>query len=752
MKMTLRLIVSLVVTVGTVAAFSAFLQVRQERDQMRHEMERRARLLAEGLQETVVPLVQQGPSERLRKIVERFGNRERLAGVAVFDGKGSLLAGTKSLGTSLLFPTDLIENVFTKNLDGSRFDLLDEKELHIYAMPLRLEESTVGAFVVYQSAAHIRRQLFRIYRDTFLRVLVQVFFISLVTLVIVRWSVMGPIAKMAEWMKQLRAGEVFPPPFSLPKEDIFGPIAREVTTFARHLFDAKAAVEEEARLRQTAESLWTPDRLKEHVKARLQGKPLVVVSNREPYMHVHRGRKVECMVPAGGLVTALEPVLRASGGTWIAHGAGDADWEMVDAKGRIKVPPQDPRYTLRRVALTKEEENGYYFGFSNEGLWPLCHIAHTRPLFRAEDWAQYQTANGKFADAVVDELEGVADPCVLIQDYHFALLPRLLKDRRPDARIAVFWHIPWPNPESFGICPWQRELLYGMLGADVMGFHTQFHCNNFLDTVDRTLESRINWEHFSVIKSGHTTVVKPFPISVAFPDAFQDVLPEDPALDRAALLKELGIKAKYLAVGVERMDYTKGVLERFRGIERFLEMFPQYLGEFVYVQIGAPSRTHIKRYHDFLAEVDAEAERINWKFKRRDYKPIVFLKKHHSHQEIMPFYSLSDLCLVTSLHDGMNLVAKEFVAARSDESGVLVLSKFAGASREMRDALIVNPYDAEQMAEAIHQALEMDPDEKSARMRRMRETIRENNIYRWAGNLITELSNVRLPSMPAKEP
>ncbi|MBK8871939.1 MAG: trehalose-6-phosphate synthase [Elusimicrobia bacterium] len=644
-----------------------------------------------------------------------------------------------------------MDGIFSKNLDGSRFDLLEDKERHIYAMPLRLEESTIGAFVVYQGASHIRRQLFKIYRNTFLRVLVQVFLISLVTLVIVRWSVMGPIAKMAEWMKQLRAGELSPPPFSLPKEDIFAPIAREVTTFARHLSDAKAAVEEEARLRQTAESLWTPDRLKEHVKTKLQGKPLVVVSNREPYMHVRRGRKVDCIVPAGGLVTALEPVLRASGGTWIAHGAGDADWEMVDAKDRLRVPPQDPQYTLRRVALTKEEENGYYYGFSNEGLWPLCHIAHTRPLFRAEDWAQYQSANGKFADAVVDELEGVEDPGILIQDYHFALLPRLLKERRPDARIAVFWHIPWPNPEAFGICPWQRELLFGLLGADLIGFHTQFHCNNFLDTVDRTLESRINWEQFSVVKSGHTTHVKPFPISVAFPDSFQDVLPENPPLDRTMLLKELGIRAKYLAVGVERMDYTKGVLERFRGIERFLEKFPHYLGEFVYVQIGAPSRTHIKRYHDFLAEVDAEAERINWKFKRRDYRPIVFLKRHHSHQEILPFYRLADLCLVTSLHDGMNLVAKEFVAARSDESGVLILSRFAGASREMRDALIINPYDAEQMAEAIHRALDMDPDEKSARMKRMRETIRENNIYRWAGNLITELSNVRLPDVASKK-
>jgi trehalose-6-phosphate synthase len=478
-----------------------------------------------------------------------------------------------------------------------------------------------------------------------------------------------------------------------------------------------------------------------------------VVSNREPYMHIRKGRKVECMVPAGGLVTALEPVLRASGGTWIAHGAGDADFEVVDGKNHLKVPPDDPHYTLRRVPLTKEEENGYYYGFSNEGMWPLCHIAHTRPVFRAEDWAQYQAANHKFAEAVVEELNGVEEPCVLIQDYHFALLPRMIKELRPDARIAVFWHIPWPNPEAFGICPWQRELLYGMLGADLVGFHTQFHCNNFLDTVDRTLESRIDWERFAVKKGGQTTLVKPFPISVAFPDPFQDVPAEPgaPTEDRAALLKEMGIKTKFLGVGVERMDYTKGVLERFHGIERFLEKYPHYQGAFTFVQLGAPSRTHIKRYHDFLAEVEQEAERINWKFKTKDYKPIMFLKKHHSHQEILPYYRLADVCMVTSLHDGMNLVAKEFVAARADEGGVLMLSRFTGAVRELRDALIVNPYDAEQLADSIRFALEMEPEEQSARMRRMRETLREHNIYRWAGNLIEELTRIRItPATPTK--
>jgi trehalose-6-phosphate synthase len=746
MRITFRLIVSLVVTVAVVAVCSAYFHVQQESSRLNDEMERRSRLLAESLQESVQPAVQKGLSVNLQRLVEKFGNRERVTGMAIYDAKGKALAVTEKLAPGLSSVPGLVTNALNRDVDLSAFETVGNKRMHVYVLPLDSSDGVVGALVIFQDAVYIQSQLAHIWRIAFFRVLVQVLLITLVTLLVVRWSIVGPIARMAEWMKQLRAGEASAPIFVLPKEDLFAPIAKEVSTFAQHLSAAKAAAEEEARLRQSADSLWTPERLKEHVKAKLHGRPLFVVSNREPYMHMHKGRKVECIVPAGGLVTALEPVLRASGGTWIAHGAGDADFEVVEGKNRLKVPPDDPHYILRRVPLTKEEENGYYYGFSNEGMWPLCHIAHTRPVFRAEDWAQYQAANHKFAEAVGEELNGVEEPCVLIQDYHFALLPRMIKELRPDARIAMFWHIPWPNPEAFGICPWQRELLYGMLGADLVGFHTQFHCNNFLDTVDRTLESRIDWERFAVKKGGHTTLVKPFPISVAFPDAFQDVPrePGAPTEDRAALLKELGIKTKYLGVGVERMDYTKGVLERFHGIERLLEKYPLYQGAFTFVQLGAPSRTHIKRYHDFLAEVEQEAERINWKFKAKDYKPIVFLKKHHSHQEILPYYRLADVCMVTSLHDGMNLVAKEFVAAREDEGGVLILSRFTGAARELRDALIVNPYDAEQLADSIRLSLEMEPEEKSARMRRMRETLREHNIYRWAGNLIEELTKIRI--------
>jgi trehalose 6-phosphate synthase len=549
---------------------------------------------------------------------------------------------------------------------------------------------------------------------------------------------------MAEWMKHLRT-EKSKEPLHLPAGRVFEPLTREVTQMAKSISAAREAAEEEARLRQTAESTWTPVRLKEQVRTFLQERPLFVISNREPYVHERQGKKIECLVPASGLVTALEPVLKACGGTWIAHGSGDADREVVDNQNKIRVPPEEPQYVLKRVWLTKEEERGYYYGFSNEGLWPLCHIAHTRPSFRAEDWGYYQTVNKKFAQATLDELKDAKEPLILIQDYHCALLPRLIKAERPDARVALFWHIPWPNPESFSICPWQRELLHGMLGADLIGFHIQFHCNNFLDTVDRALESRIDWEHFAVERGGQTTLVKPFPISIAFPgQSNASKVSKATKPTKESLLKELGVKGKHLGVGVDRIDYTKGILERFKAIERFLEKYPAYQGGFTFVELGAPSRTHIKEYHDLMAALEVEVDRINWRFKTKEWQPIVFLKKHHSHQEIKPFYEAADLCLVTSLHDGMNLVAKEFISAREDETGVLILSQFTGASRELRDALIVNPYSIEEMAEAIRTGLEMDLGEQKARMRGMRETLRNRNIYYWAGDLIAALAQVRL--------
>jgi trehalose-6-phosphate synthase len=746
MRITLRVILSLFVVISLIVFLFTVLQIRQEKERMTLDLERRASILGEGLKESVEPLFAKGQVQRLQAIVEKFGNRERLAGVAVYDAQDKLVAASSRLAAHLKDPPPLVGNVMNNGLEEGAFLSLGGKDMYLYGLPLYHEEMATGTMVMVYETKQIQDRVALIWENNFIRLLVSALFISLTTLLVIRWSMVHPIAKMAEWMKSLRTekGDFPLPP---PPGKVFEPLAREASRMVKSISEARSAAEQEARLRRKAESLWTPARLREHVRNLLRGRPLLVLSNREPYVHEKRGKKIECVVPASGLVTALEPILQACGGTWVAHGSGDADREVVDDQNKVRVPPDDPQYLLKRVWLTKEEEEGYYYGFANEGLWPLCHISHTRPTFRAEDWSQYEAVNGKFAQATLEELENSLDPWILVQDYHFALFPRMIKEKRPDSRVALFWHIPWPNPESFGICPWQREILQGMLGADLIGFHVQFHCNNFLETVERTLESRIDWENFTVERDNHLTQVRPFPISIAspFPASFRSTL--NGGLKKS-LLRELGIQGEYLGVGVDRIDYTKGLRERFLAIERFLEKYPVYQGMFTFVELGAPSRTHIKEYRDLLAQVESEAERINWRFQTKEWKPIVFLKRHHSHKEIAPFYEAADLCLVTSLHDGMNLVAKEFIGAKADDSGVLILSQFTGAARELRDALIVNPYDTEQMAEAIRAALEMDPAEKRARMQRMREGVKERNIYRWAGDLISCLGQIRLSSVP----
>jgi trehalose 6-phosphate synthase len=547
-------------------------------------------------------------------------------------------------------------------------------------------------------------------------------------------------------VRSARTGQANAPP-AVSNGEILDEINHEVTHLARDLSTARAAAEEEARLRDSNVSLWTAERLHVSLRSKLQEKPLFVVSNREPYMHVfsEKDESISVIVPASGVVTALEPVLRACNGTWVANGSGNADRAVVDEDDRLRVPPDHPSYTLRRVWLSDEEDKGYYEGFSNEGLWPLCHIAHTRPIFRPEDWLQYQKINRRFADVVLQEMEGADSPILLAQDYHFALLPRMIKEARPDARVAIFWHIPWPNAEVFGICPWQRELVDGLLGADLIGFHIQTHCNNFLETVDRALEALTEWDRFAVNRQGHVTRVRPYPISVAFPENSEVSKETRSAVaERSELCAELGIEASLLGIGVDRVDYTKGILERFRAIERFIELNPAYHRRFTFVQIGAPSRTDIQRYKEFLDEVSDEAERINARFQTNRWKPIAFLKKHHSHEEIARYYRAASFCMVTSLHDGMNLVAKEFVASRDDQRGVLILSNFAGAAHELSDALLVNPYDVSQLAETIRRALEMTEEEQFTRMQRMRHNVREHNVYRWAAHLLSDLTEIRI--------
>jgi trehalose 6-phosphate synthase len=743
----LKLVLPLITSVALVSLLFAAYQVRKERRNLRNDLSRRAELLAESLQESIQPLFEKNErnaEKAMQRVVDRFAQREHMKGIAVYEANGNLSVMTSTLGDSFKQMPGIVRTVLATDTGRGEFTQVADSPMYLYALPLERSDKAAGALLVIYEASFIDSRVLLTMRDALLSALLETLLVSGLALVLVRWTFLDPLKRTSQWLRKLRAGETDTPESSLPQGELFEQIQKEVKNLARDLGAARAAAAEEAQLREKQASVWTADRLRISLQSKLKGKPLFVVANREPYMHVKGEKGIEVLVPASGLVTALEPVLEATDGTWVAHGSGSADRERVDETDRLRVPPDLPSYTLRRVWLTTEEVKGYYEGFANEGLWPLCHIAHTRPTFRPEDWLQYQQANRKFADAVLQEMAGQEAPIVLVQDYHFALLPRMVKDARPDARVAIFWHIPWANPEVFGICPWQRELVDGLLGADLIGFHTQTHCNNFLETVDRALEALTEWDRFAVNRQGHVTRVRPYPISVAFPNGKPPREWRNTGEERARLCEELGIEASLLGVGVDRVDYTKGILERFRGIERFIEMNPAYQRRFSFVQIGAPSRTDIPRYQQFLEEVTAEAERINARFQSGKWKPIVLLRRHHSHQEIERFYRAASVCMVSSLHDGMNLVAKEFVVAREDEHGVLILSTFAGAALELTDALQVNPYDVQQVAAAILRALEMPDDEQAARIRRMRTTVKDHNVFRWAANLLSDLTDIRI--------
>ncbi|MGB9448284.1 MAG: trehalose-6-phosphate synthase, partial [Candidatus Acidiferrum sp.] len=699
MRTTLKLVLPLAISVLLVSLVYGFYQVRLEQRNLRNDLSHRSAVLAASLQESLESGSGRANDRNVGHFVEKYGQREHLLGVAAYDIAGQAVAITKGLSPEFASQPPVAARAATTNKDASEFRDKGEEPLHLYAVPLHHDGKVSGSLVVVHDSSYIHSRLMRAVRDSLLSTLIQTLLITGLAVFLVRWAFTSPLAKTAKWLRSVRADPT-DVPAAPPQGAMFDQIHAEARHLARDLSHARAAAQEEALLRESQLSQWTAERLRVSLQTKLQGDALLVVSNREPYMHVFDEKNaIRVLVPASGLVTALEPVLQACEGTWIANGSGNADREVVNERDQLRVPPHRPTYTLRRVWLSEEEDRGYYEGFSNEGLWPLCHIAHTRPLFRPGDWMYYQRINRRFADAALQEMEGTQSPVLLVQDYHFALLARMVKEARPDVRVAVFWHIPWPNAEAFGICPWQRELVDGLLGADLIGFHIQTHCNNFLQTVDRAVEALTDWDRFEVSRKGHITRVRPYPISVAFPQ-------ERPGGQviritgegRGALFSELGVEASLLGVGVDRVDYTKGIIERFRGIERFLELYPVYQRRFSFVQIGAPSRTDIPRYQQFLDEVTAEADRINARLQAGRWKPIVLLKRHHSHEEIDRYFRAASVCLVTSLHDGMNLVAKEFVASRDDNRGVLILSTFTGAARELGDALQVNPYDVDQVA------------------------------------------------------
>jgi trehalose 6-phosphate synthase len=686
------------------------------------DLDMRSEFVARTLQDQVIELMSARQSKRIDALLGRAIADERLFAIGLCDINDRPLSRTYTL------PPEVGCHGIEQGAARTGVLNLATGPLHVALVDLMVEGKRLGRLVIVHDMSFVERRSEDTRRYVLAAFVVIAAVMSLITVAVAHLSWRG-------WVEGVRAmlrGEGVIRPFSNPRPEL-QPLVGDLRSLLRNM-------EEEERLQDDTTLQWTPETLKRLLQQQLSGDEVILVSNREPYLHVRSPNGLEVRRPASGLVTAVEPVMRACSGTWIAHGSGNGDREASDAKGRVRVPPSDPSYVLRRLWLSKEEETGYYYGFANEGLWPLCHIAHVRPVFRSDDWDYYRKVNQRFADAVADESR-TDDPVVLVQDYHFALLPRLIRERLPRATIITFWHIPWPNPESFGICPWREEIIDGLLGSTILGFHTRSHCRNFVETVDRFLEARIEHEHLTISYSGHLTQVESYPISIAWPHHTDDRPVET---DRRAVRARFGLPPEHLlGLGVDRLDYTKGIVERLRAVERLLELQPQWRGRFTFLQIAAPSRSALEEYQRFEAQVRAVSTQINQRFGDGAWQPIRLLIEHFDTESVYEHYRACDACLVTSLHDGMNLVAKEFVAARDDEQGVLLLSQFAGASRELHEALIVNPYHIDQVAEALHRALAMPLDEQRTRMRSLRQLVREFNVYRWAGRMLLDAARLR---------
>ncbi len=469
---------------------------------------------------------------------------------------------------------------------------------------------------------------------------------------------------------------------------------------------------------------------------------IIVLANREPFRHEMTPDGVAVVRSASGLVTALEPLVEACQGVWVAHGAGSADRLVVERRDGLNVPPANPRYRLRRVWLSDSDVRGYYYGFSNEGLWPLCHATRVRPVFRRGDFATYQTVNALFAAAACDEATS-ARPVVLVQDYHFALAPRMIRRRLPGSTVVTFWHIPWPAPHVFGSCPWSRELLDGLLGSDIVGFQTAAAVTNFREAVDAMLGDEVEWREHSVAYRDHETRIRTYPVGVEWPNPIASGLPDARACRQAVSRKVHLPDRMQLVVGVDRLDYTKGLNEKLLAIENLLHRRDDFRERFVFVQIAEPSRDCLPAYRAVRAEILDTAARINVRFGREAHQPVVLLESHHDAPDVYRLLRAADVCYVGSLDDGMNLVAKEFVSARQHDDGVLVLSQFTGAAQQLRTALHVNPYDVERAADTLAEALRMPLDEQSRRMRSMRAVVSQFTARWWARRMLEDAAQIR---------
>jgi trehalose 6-phosphate synthase len=721
MRLSLRFILPLVLILSVIAYAVVPVVDDLTLKWFTRDLELRGDLITRSL---LIPLhdrLKSGDPRQIKILLEDFAQDERLLAVGFCDEVHHALYKTSR------FP----EGLNCKSSDENHLLSLKEGLVHFASKELSLEGGDKGKLLLIHDMSFVQRRSESTRQLILGLFLILAIVISLLTVLIAQLSWRG-------WVSGIRSlirGDNIFSLIGVPQSPELRPVAKDLRMLVRDL-------ERERKIRDELNQSWNPQALKNLLQKELSGDEILILSNREPYIHNKKNGNIVVQVPASGLVTALEPIMRACSGTWIAHGSGTADREVVDKNDHVQVPPARPAYQIRRVWLTKEEERGYYYGFSNEGLWPLCHIAHTRPTFRSADWAFYHSVNRKFSDAVVSEAR-TENPVILIQDYHFALAPKMIREKLPKATIITFWHIPWPNAESFGICPWREEIIEGLLGSSILGFHTRFHCHNFLDSADRFLECRIDRDTSTISYGKKLTTVNAYPISIEWPPRWMGDLPS--VLSCRSQIREINNIATHvkLGIGVDRLDYTKGILERFMAVERLLELYPEYIGSFTFIQIGAPTRSAITQYQHFESDVRDLARQINTRFGSDTYVPIILLPEHHEPQLVFEYFRGADLCFVSSLHDGMNLVAKEFVAARDDEEGILILSQFAGASKELPEALIVNPYNIDQCANALATALRMPIAEQKERMRNMRGLIQEHNVFRWAGKMLIDAARMR---------
>ncbi len=735
MRLSLRFLIPLFVVLGIIAYAVLPLVDKLMEQWFVRDLDLRAKVIASTIDDSLFQVIDNDKTRTKTKVqafFDRVVEDERLFALGFCDADETLVYKTETFPGNVACKQPNTED----NQQQSEIVALPKGSVHVAYDTITGSGGVLGQLILVHDMSFIQR------RSSSATQYILYFFvllggvISLITVIIAQLSWRGWVSGMRGL---LRGEGLVRPLVPVTTSSELQPIASELRDLLRDLEYGRNAADD-------AQMKWTPDTLKQLLKQEFVGDEVIVVSHREPYIHERKDDAVAVRKPATGVITALEPVMRACSGTWVALGSGSADREVVDEHDHVAVPPDDPAYTLRRVWLPPEDEKAHHL-LSTEGFYALCLLAHVRPVFQPDYWAAYRRVNERFADVVVAEAK-TKDPVILVQDYHFALLPRMLRERLPQATIITFWHIPWPNAEAFSICPWAEEILGGLLGSSILGFHTKYHCHNFFETANRFLECRIDLEQFLVSYRKSLTAVNAYPISIDFPEKAFALSIEQA---RSQINADYGIDPGVsIGVGVDRLDYTKGICEKFAAIGRLLEHHPEWRGKFSFIQIAAPTRAYITEYRKTEEAMVRLADDINGSFGHGEYRPIILVREYKNTDALNLLYRAADFCFVNSLHDGMNLVAKEFVAARDDEQGVLVLSQFTGATRELTEALIVNPYHADQCADALHRALSMPQTEQRHRMRSMRSIIHDFNVYRWAGKIFIDAARMRQRSRFAK--